>query len=90
MPYKNYLANEEFHEDCPFWGAIEREISRRYKPNPWIFKAAYRLFPDTQEYAFTYRNFDDSQHLHFDVVYKEGQLQFRFPPAPHPDPKTGA
>lgn len=78
MPYENYLTEEEFHEMCFYWGCIERELDSRYKPNPWIFKVGYRLCPNEEKYTFTYRNFDDSQHLHFQFSCKDGKPSFRF------------
>lgn len=63
MPYKNYMTEEEFHNNCIYWGAVENELSCRYNPNPWLFKSGHLLCPQSKRYAFTYRNFDDSEHL---------------------------
>lgn len=82
MPYENYKTVEEFHENCHFWGIIEQELRRRFQPNPWLFESGYRLFPQTQEFCFIYRNFDGSKHLCFDFSYHNGQSIFRFPPSP--------
>ena len=79
MPYKNYMTEEEFHNNCSYWGAVENELSRRYNPNPWLFKSGHLLCPQSKRYAFTYRNFDDSEHLHFEVSFDSEKPVFRFP-----------
>lgn len=79
MPYENYMTEDEFHRNCAFWAVIEKELNSRYHPNPWVFKYGCRPHPFTKEYAFTYRNFDNSNHVHFQVSFEDGTPSFHFP-----------
>lgn len=74
MP-RNYPSIEEFQTECVFWGDIEKRVAAKFTPNPWVFKSAYQPNPQETYYVVTYRNFDDSEELHFTYKYDNGQVQ---------------
>ena len=64
---------DDYERGCPFWAEISLILKEKYDPNPWIFKSAYRPYPQRHYYVLTFRNFDGSEELHFTYEYRDGQ-----------------
>lgn len=73
-----YCSLEKYQEHCLFWGDLEQCLNKKFKPNPWLFKCGQEVLPGGKKYAITFKNFDDSKHLHVTVDYADGKFKYTF------------
>ena len=77
-----YFTEAEYQEHCWAYGAISLEISKRFDPNPWIFKACFR--PDSRENRFfvVFRNFECTKELTVTYTLEDGSESYTFQQKP--------
>ena len=81
---ETYFTEAEYQEHCWAYGGISLELSKRFDPNPWIFKACFR--PDSRENRFfvVFRDFECTKELTVTYTLEDGSESYTFQQKPTP------
>lgn len=58
-----YRTEDEYKEHCWAHGGMSLELSRRFDPNPWIFKVCFRPNRSENRFIVVFRDFECTKEL---------------------------
>lgn len=81
---ETYFTEAEYQEHCWASGAISLEVSKRFDPNPWIFKVCFRPNPCEKRFIVVFRNFECTKELTVTYTLADGSESYTFQQKPTP------
>lgn len=81
---ETYFTEAEYQEYCWAYGGISLELSKRFNPNPWIFKVCFRPDPHENRFIVVFRNFECTKELTVTYTLADGSESYTFQQKPTP------